>query len=213
MYTWLRVLLLLILILTLIIGLSVLWTCLNNPNNQRLKDLLRSTKKDAIISDIVGTWDIDDPRYPIKRLVMSSSTIGGVADKEAHYLGCGSCNSKPVGSVKVPTETLVFRTGFLPSALKKSVEDLSYIYKIVLHKNGIVKFVLHPDLNIMQDILAVRGDSKSNFGVILNFIHRIRYGCFCLGLLSPDGKTIKRYNRWADKYPDKYYTMRKVSTI
>ena len=82
----------------------------------------------ASINDIVGTWDIDDPRYPIQRLVMSSETIGEVADKEAHYLGCGSCNSEPVGSVKVPTETLVFRMGFLPSALKKYVENLSYIY-------------------------------------------------------------------------------------
>ena len=210
MHTWVTVTLITISILVVTICIAQLVTYLANPNRKTLPELLAEAKQGAQIEELVGTWKIDDSRMPIKQLTIPAETIGIAKDNEKHYLGCNACNSIPVGSVEVSADHLVFRDTSLARTIKRCLKGLDYIYKLVLHPNGVVRFVLHPHLSTNCMLAAVRADSKSLYGTMLNIIHRFRYGCFCLGILLKDGNTIQRYNRWADKYPDEYYRMRKV---
>lgn len=210
MHTWVIVTLATISVLTVTICIAQLVTYLANPNRKTLSELLTEAKQGAKIQELVGTWKIDDSRMPIEQLTIPAETIGIAKKHEEHYLGCNACNSLPVGSVEVSAAYLVFRDTSLARTIKRCLKGLDYIYKLVLHPNGVVRFVLHPHLSVNCILAAVRADSKNLYGTILNIIHRFRYGCFCLGILSKDGNTIQRYNRWAEKYPDEYYTMKKV---
>jgi len=188
-----------------------IFTYLNNPNRETLSELLSNAKKDSVIQDLIGTWQIKDPRWPVKQITISDDSIGVATKDEMHYLGCTACNSNPVGFVTVPVNTLIFKDdNKLTESLKNCLKGLDYIYKLVLHANGVVKFILHPGLVEKCDIICARSDSKNDYTFILNIIHRYRYGCFCLGILNPDGGSIQRYNRWSDKYPDQYYKMVKL---
>ena len=213
MHTWVIVTLIIIAILVIKICIAQLITHLANPNRKTLPELLAEAKQGAQIEELVGTWKIDDSRMPIKQLTVPAESIGIAKDNEKHYLGCNACNSTPVGSVEVSPSNMIFRDTAFARTVKRCVEGLDYVYKLVLHPNGVVRFVLHPNLSPNCTLVAIRADSKSLYGAMLNIIHRFRYGCFCLGILSKDGNTIQRYNRWADKYPDEYYTMKKVLTV
>ena len=115
-------------------------TYLNNPNRKKLPQLLAMAKKDSKINDLVGTWKIDNPQWPIKQLTIYADSIGVASKKEKHYLGCSACNSKPIGFVTVPVHDLVFKNTLLAGVLYKFIKDLDYIYKLVLHTNGVVKW-------------------------------------------------------------------------
>jgi hypothetical protein len=216
MHNWLIIFIIIIFIIIyigIVIGKYQLLTFLNNPNRKSATQLISEAKKGAKIEELVGTWEIDDPRVPIKKITIPANTIGIAKKHEKHYLDCNACNDNPVGFVEVPSKYVVFKKGLFANMVKSCVHDLDYIYKLVLHNNGVIKFVIHPKIVVLRDLIIARSDSKSLYGLILNLIHRQKYGCFCLGILSPDGNSIQRYNRWADKYPDKYYTMRKISNI
>ena len=177
---------------------------------KNLTTILSHSKHNAKINDLIGTWQIKDKRMPVKQLTITTDDIRKAEEHEKHYLGCSACNLTPIGSVIVQTQHLIFRDNWLASKLKKYSKNTSYVYKLVLHPNGVVRFVINNRIPLLCKFFMIRSDSKGWFDMILNIIHSKRKGCFCLGILSPDTRTIQRYNRWNDKYPDQYYTMIKI---
>jgi hypothetical protein len=185
----------------------------NNTSTSNLHDteyILNSAKMNSVIEDLIGVWEIKDKRMPIKQFTIEKVHVGIATDTETHYLGCNSCNEKPIGTASVLYKNIVFKKN--NHGFDKCYTDSDMlVYKLVLHPNGVVKFVINPDLTGWCKLKMVRTDSKSWFNAGLNLIHKHKYGCFCLGILSPDGNSIQRYNRWSQRYPDIYYKIDKVA--
>ena len=174
-----------------------------------LEEILHEAKQNPSISDLVGTWVIGNESTPISAFVLKQENIIGLTEEERnqqHKLGnlgcCGSINphnSAVVGAIKVPLNCVKFRNG-KPWCFAFADEQM---YKFLLHQNVIVKFVPINDALPNKMVLA-RSDSKGWIDWFKNMKHSNKYGCFCLGVLTKDGK-FKRFNRWnADV--DYFYT-------
>ena len=197
-------------IFSLILGFYI-YSRISNKNNKTTKELLTEAKQDSKVQDLIGTWEIKNKDMPIRQFTINKEDIVKIKSDEHHYLGCPACNTKPAKAVKIKVKNLVYKNNPFANKLKDLLKNEKYVYKLVLHSNGVVKFIINPDLPEYTKLLVLRADSRNWFNVILNIIHRKMYGCFCLGILSKDGKSIQRYNRWMDKYPDEFYKMVKIT--
>ena len=177
-----------------------------------LAKVLQTAKQDAPLSDLYGTWVIDNPLHPFKTFTLTQDNIMDVDESEKHELG-GCCRygitdifaSSIVGALHLPIKQATVRYGNFCGSGKpwyfRWIQPQGY--KFILHKNGVVKFVPIGE-SFLHKIMLARTDSDGWMDWIKNLKHGNKYGCFCLGILTKDRK-IKRYNRWNNDV-DYYYT-------
>ena len=170
-----------------------------SKGKKSLKEILNEGKKDAKLSDLYGTWIIDNDKHSCLSFNLKEENVMDVDMEEMHKLAEGCCShgvydiydSCIVGAVQLPLNE---------TKLRKEREPLYFhfiepdAYKFVLHKNGIIKFVPIGD-SIKHKLALARLDSQGWFDLFKNIKHANKYSCFCLGILTEKGE-IKRYNRW-----------------
>jgi hypothetical protein len=114
---------------------------------------------------------------------------------------CHCLGSDHVVSVKMTKENTIFHS----QAQRLFLNLLPHhFYTWTLHRNGVVRFKGHG--NMVQNILLSTMESPTLLDQYLNLDHAKQYGCFCLGIVMPNGD-IARYNRWKSDCSYQY-TMR-----
>eukprot|EP01083_Nonionella_stella_P044145 118968_1 len=176
-------------------------------NDMTLQKILALAKEDPELSDLYGTWVLQDEycsrKHSITQFTLSEENVMAIDPKDEHRVSCCAghfsdiYHCKIVGEVQCPN-TDEFRTLREPAPLYAHRCPQSG-YKFALHKNGIVKFI--PVSKDIADKLALaRADSYGCFDCLKNVKHANDHSCFCMGMLTNED-TIVRWNRWnADLY-------------
>lgn len=175
-----------------------------NKNIITTRDILKITKKNPKIEDLLGTWIIDNPLHPFKMFNLKKENILHTTKHLQKHNVCKCSKVKIIGAIILNKSDTVLRNKIAPFYTKYIKED-GYI--LILHSDGVIKFF--PNSNDLLHIISLgRADSLGWIDFIYNYLHSMKYGCFCLGILTKNNE-IKRYNRWANKFPSYYYTAKK----
>eukprot|EP01084_Bolivina_argentea_P223411 378017_1 len=205
-------------ILFIIIGFAfVYWgytTYLSETSkgDKTLEEILNTGKHDPELCDLFGTWIIDNDKHACESFTLKKENIMEIDMDEIHKLSEGCCshditdiyNSCVVGAIQLPLSESKLRNDKAPLYFK-CIQPQGY--KFILHKNGIIKFVPIGD-SIMHKLMLARLDSQGWYDLLKNIKHANKYSCFCLGILTKDGK-MERYNRWNSDL-EYFYTAEKV---
>lgn len=183
-----------------------------NNGKEKTSALLKTAKKNPDISELFGTWVIDNEIHPFKEFTLSESQLTTVnKDIDTHHLVmennncCSSTNTNIVGTFLLKKADTVHRYPNNKPWYDKYIGE--ELYRLILHDNGLVKFKPVAKSKLYELVLA-RVDSQSNWNFLLNVVHASRFGCFCFCILTEDGK-LRRLNRWYGAVKPFYIAERK----
>ena len=147
--------------------------------------------------DFLGTWRVLDDHYRFRSFeVIASNQIVDVQDlyqQDHHGNGRFPHDARVVGKIVVTTDNVDFRNGVRDDFVVPLPHEL---YVLVLHENGVVKFV--PVTPAHRELLAqLEGYNSSD--VTMNLSHADEFGGFCFGIVVGEGRDrrLMRLNRWA----------------
>ena len=129
--------------------------------------------------------------------ILQSSHASRVAEPKGCREQCGHAlgldpSGEPPERIRMLKSAVQCR-GLLSTLMHVCVPE--HMYDIVLHENGVVRFVAQG--NDLQKLLLLCLDSESTQDAVKNGIHAKLHGCFCFGVMRADG-SVDRYNRWAE---------------
>ena len=163
-----------------------------NADKLDRKEIIDAAKKACTLDDLVGhRYCAANANVLFDFEITPECIMDGredVLQKNADIFRHGVChgNSEVVGVLDLSKCTL-----------NHHPPGVSIPFFWVLHANGVIKFVLDPALSEEMALRHTRLDSLNEEDTHKNISHTNRHGCFCLGILRPDG-SIDRYNRWAE---------------
>jgi hypothetical protein len=159
--------------------------------------------KYARIEDVTGHYVVFGNRF-VDGFTLLERNVVPVDSSMRHCLGvCSKSHGISDRPSKLDTDPIAVRIYLsdISSPIRFVFRILpgypidEHVYTIVFHQNGVVRFVVNPNLPNRYKLLWGYFDSQSLVDFIWNLKHARSYGCFCMGVLLTNGN-ILRYNRW-----------------
>lgn len=163
------------------------------------------------ITDLLGTWVLRKDTYDVYSFELTEENITDVEDlnKEIHNItkchNIGHCSDQIIGAVELPVELINFKQRIRPWYIRLISNNT---YRHILHRNGVIRYYPVSD-SIFDKIFLARIDSKGWWDTVKNLYHGSLHGCYCFAVLKKDKRTVIRYNRWMNQYPDYFLMMSK----